>query len=223
MLMDWEISPVSRHPSPPGRAESSSIDDAIEIVASGGMIIVVDDNDRENEGDLIASAATITPEIIAFMVNHSTGILCASMSDKHADALALPPMVARNDDPQATAFTVTCDAKASGTGVSAKDRALSFHVLAKPTPDPALLRRPGHIFPLRARRGGVFVRQGHTEAAYDIIRLAGHTPVGVLCELVNPDGSMMSGVRLDEFARKYGLLKVSVGQLIDWRRTNKDI
>lgn len=223
MLTDWEISPVSTRLSPPERAEIPSIDEAIEIVASGGMVIVVDDHDRENEGDLIASAATITPEIIAFMVNHSTGILCASMSDEHADALTLPPMVSRNDDPQATAFTVTCDAKASGTGVSAKDRALTFHVLADTKPNPDLLRRPGHVFPLRARRGGVFVRQGHTEAAYDLVRLAGHMPVGVLCELVNPDGSMMSGTKLDDFAQKYGLLKVSVSQLIDWRHSNHDL
>jgi 3,4-dihydroxy 2-butanone 4-phosphate synthase / GTP cyclohydrolase II len=222
-LLDWDVSRTAVISSPLERAGNPTIDDAIEIIAGGGMVIVVDDDDRENEGDLIASASTITPEMIAFMVNHSTGILCAAMGDEHADALALPPMVSRNDDPNATAFTVTCDAKACGTGVSAKDRALSFHVLAKAEANPDLLRRPGHIFPLRARKHGVMDRQGHTEATYDLVRLAGHVPVGVLCELVNPTGSMMSGDQIDRFARRYGLIKVSVAQLIAWRQARNDI
>jgi 3,4-dihydroxy 2-butanone 4-phosphate synthase/GTP cyclohydrolase II len=199
------------------------VDEAIEVIAAGGMVIVVDDDSRENEGDLIASAATITAEMIAFMVNHTTGILCAAMDDARADALALPPMVSKNDDPNATAFTVTCDAKACGTGVSAKDRALSFHVLAANNPDATALRRPGHIFPLRARHGGVMVRQGHTEAAYDLVRLAGHIPVGVLCEMVNPDGSMMRGDEIERFASRFGLMKISVEELISWRDSNADL
>ena len=223
MQLDWDVSPTITMNPPLARAGSSTIDEAIEIIASGGMVIVVDDDDRENEGDLIASASAITPEMIAFMVNHSTGILCAAMSDEHADALALPPMVSTNDDPNATAFTVTCDAKACGTGVSSKDRALSFHALAMARSNPDLLRRPGHIFPLRARRGGVKVRQGHTEAAYDLVRLAGHVPVGVLCELVNPTGTMMCGEQIERFARRYDLLKVSVAQLIAWRQANQDL
>jgi 3,4-dihydroxy 2-butanone 4-phosphate synthase/GTP cyclohydrolase II len=222
MYFDWDVSPFLNTTSSPARAKGPTIDDAIEIIASGGMVIVVDDDDRENEGDLIAAASAVTPEMIAFMVNHSTGILCAAMSDEHADALQLPPMVSKNDDPNATAFTVTCDAKACGTGVSAKDRVLTFHALANAMLDPGSLRRPGHIFPLRARRGGVMVRQGHTEAAYDLVRLAGHIPVGVLCELVNPTGSMMSGDDIDRFARRYDLLKVSVAQLIAWRESKHD-
>jgi 3,4-dihydroxy 2-butanone 4-phosphate synthase/GTP cyclohydrolase II len=223
MVFDWEIAPAIQSTSPLNRAGITMIDEAIEVVAAGGMVIVVDDDTRENEGDLIASAATITDEMIAFMVNHTTGILCAAMDDGRADALDLPLMVSRNDDPHATAFTVTCDAAACGTGVSAKDRAKTFHILSSGRPNPAALRRPGHIFPLRARQGGVMTRQGHTEAAYDLVRLAGHVPVGVLCELVNPDGSMMRGPQIDQFARRFGLLKVSVAELLSWRRSKQDL
>ncbi|SDK34694.1 3,4-dihydroxy 2-butanone 4-phosphate synthase / GTP cyclohydrolase II [Agrobacterium fabrum] len=222
MQLDWEVSPVISMRTPLARAGSSMVGEAIEVVAAGGMVIVVDDDDRENEGDLIASAATITHEMIAFMVNHSTGILCAAMDQERADALALPPMVSRNDDPQATAFTVTCDAKHCGTGVSAKDRAITLHALATDGLDPGLLRRPGHIFPLRARQGGVLTRQGHTEAAYDLVRLAGHVPVGVLCELVNSDGTMMCGEQIDQFSSRFGLLKISVADLIAWRHSKRD-
>lgn len=195
---------------------------AIDIIAAGGMVVVVDDDTRENEGDLIASASTITPELVAFMVNYSTGILCAAMDGARADALLLPPMVAHNDDPLATAFTVTCDAVACGSGVSAKDRTLTFQVLAQETPAPQALRRPGHVFPLRAREGGVLTREGHTEATYDLVRLAGHVPVGVLCELVKKDGSMMRGAQIDSFAARNGLLKISVAELIAWRRARGD-
>lgn len=195
---------------------------AIDIIAAGGMVVVVDDDTRENEGDLIASASTITPEMVAFMVNYSTGILCAAMDNARADALLLPPMVAHNDDPLATAFTVTCDAVACGSGVSAKDRTLTFQVLAQKTPAPQALRRPGHVFPLRAREGGVLTREGHTEATFDLVRLAGHVPVGVLCELVNKDGSMMRGAQIESFAARNGLLKISVAELIAWRRARGD-
>lgn len=202
---------------------TGQIDQAISTISAGGMVIVVDDDSRENEGDLIASAQSITADMVAFMVNYSTGILCASMDGHRADAMALPPMVGRNDDPQATAFTVTCDARTAGTGVSAIDRTLTFRVLAAEPIDPAALRRPGHIFPLRAREGGVLVREGHTEAAYDLARLAGHVPIGVLCELVNVDGSMMRGAQIDEFAARFGLVKVSVAELINWRKAHGDL
>jgi 3,4-dihydroxy 2-butanone 4-phosphate synthase/GTP cyclohydrolase II len=186
------------------------------------MVIVVDDDSRENEGDLIAAGHSITPEMVAFMVNHSTGILCASMDDARADALQLPLMVAENDDPQGTAYTVSCDARSCGTGVSAADRARTFHVLSSGRPDPAGLRRPGHVFPLRARKGGVLMREGHTEAAFDLVRLSGQTPVGVLCELVNSDGSMMRGDQIDRFAQRFGLIKISVVDLIAWRIEHED-
>jgi 3,4-dihydroxy 2-butanone 4-phosphate synthase/GTP cyclohydrolase II len=194
------------------------VDRAIAKIASGGMVIVVDDDSRENEGDLIAAAELITADMVAFMVNHSTGILCAAMTDERATALELPPMVAQNDDPQATAFTVSCDSRDCGTGVSASDRALTFRTLAAGRADPSSLRRPGHIFPLRAKGEGVLARQGHTEAACDLARLAGWEAVGVLCELVNRDGTMMRGAQLDEFVREHGLLKISVNDLIAWRR-----
>lgn len=196
---------------------------AIDIIASGGMVIAVDDDSRENEGDLIASASTITPEMVAFMVTHTTGILCAAMDGARADALLLPPMVANYGDPHATAFTVTCDAVACGTGVSAKDRTLTFRALSGQTPDPEGIRRPGHVFPLRAREGGVLTRDGHTEATYDLVRLAGHVPVGVLGEIVNPDGSMMCGPQIDEFAARHGLLKITIADLIAWRRAHGDL
>jgi len=196
---------------------------AIDIIASGGMVIAVDDDSRENEGDLIASASTITPEMVAFMVNHTTGILCAAMDGARADALLLPPMVANNGDPHATAFAVTCDAVACGTGVSARDRTLTFRALSGQTPDPDGIRRPGHVFPLRAREGGVLMRDGHTEATYDLVRLAGHVPVGVLGEIVTPDGSMMCGKQIDEFAARHGLLKITIADLIAWRRANHDL
>ena len=205
------------------RASIARIATAIDIIASGGMVIAVDDDSRENEGDLIASASTITPEMVAFMVNHSTGILCAVVDGARADALHLPPMVAQNNDPQATAFTVTCDAITCGTGVSAKDRTLTFRALSGQTPDPDGIRRPGHVFPLRARQGGVLVRDGHTEATFDLVRLAGHVPVGVLCEIVNPDGTMMCGPQIDDFAARHGLLKISIAELIEWRRAHHDV
>ena len=223
MNIDKLIRATERQEVPLSEQSDDRVSIAIDIIAAGGMVIVVDDDSRENEGDLIASAATITPEMVAFMVNHSTGILCASLNGTRADALHLPPMVAWNDDPQATAFTVTCDAKACGTGVSARDRTLTFHALSTGTADPSALRRPGHIFPLRAREGGVLVREGHTEAAYDLVRLAGHVPVGVLCEMVNRDGSMMAGDQLDDFAARHGLLKISVADLISWRRKRGDL
>ncbi|WP_366926927.1 3,4-dihydroxy-2-butanone-4-phosphate synthase [Pseudogemmobacter hezensis] len=224
MNIDCKIEPASE--ALPFRVvphETDPVSQAIGIIAEGGMVIVVDNDDRENEGDLIASAQGITPEMVAFMVNHTTGILCAAMDDDRAEALGLPPMVAHNNDPQATAFTVTCDAVGCGTGVSASDRTLSFHVLSAATPQPGMLRRPGHIFPLRARRGGVLTREGHTEAAWDLVRLAGHVPVGVLGELVNPDGTMMRGEQIAAFARRFGLQTISVAQMIEWRRARGDI
>ena len=197
--------------------EEDAVFAAISIIQSGGMVIVADDDTRENEGDLIASAEMVTPEMIAFMVNHSTGILCAAMDGSRADSLLLPPMVSKNQDPEATAFTVSCDARSCGTGVSAKDRTLTFHSLAAEEADPGSLRRPGHVFPLRARDDGVLARRGHTEAAFDLVRFAGLVSVGVLCELVNPDGSMMRGIQIDRFARRFGLLTLRIADIATWR------
>tara|TARA_R110000751_G_scaffold234623_1_gene336220 strand:- start:62 stop:643 length:582 start_codon:yes stop_codon:yes gene_type:complete len=181
------------------------------------MVIVIDDEGRENEGDLIAAADLAAPEALAFMVNYTTGIVCVAIDDARADALALPRMVERNDDPLATAFTVTCDATDVGTGVSAAERARTIRLLGDPSAGPADLRRPGHVFPLRARRGGVLARMGHTEAAYDLARLARRSPAGMLAELVNPDGTMMRGPDIAGFAARHGLQVLRIDALIAWR------
>lgn len=194
---------------------------AIDRIAQGGMVIVTDHEGREDEGDLIAAAALIRPEDVAFMVRHTTGILCVAMEDTRCEALALPPMTALNQDPNATAYTISCDAVDCGTGVSASDRARTFRVLAAERPDPSLLRRPGHIFPLRARRGGVLARPGHTEAAHDLAALAGLPAVGVLAELVNDDGTMMRGAALEAFAKAHDLLRISIDELAAFRAAQR--
>lgn len=203
--------------SRPATAAHLRVEEAIARIARGELVVVLDDAGRENEGDLIGAADLMTPARIAFMVNHTTGILCVALDASRADALALPPMVRENADPHGTAFTVTCDALGTGTGVSAEARARTITLLGSRDSVAADFRRPGHVFPLRARRGGVIERPGHTEAAYDLARLARRSPVGVLSELVNPDGSMMRGWQLDRFACEHGLLAISVGDLIDWR------
>lgn len=213
---------VAITPVPPPRdAAAARVEAALRRIADGRTVIVTDDADRENEGDLIAAADRIDAATVAFMVNHTTGILCASMEDALADTLDLPLMVARNTDPHATAFTVTCDGLDAGTGVSAFDRARSLRYLAAADARPEGLRRPGHIFPLRARRRGVLARTGHTEAAYDLCRLAGCAPVGVLSELVVPGGEMMRGAALTAFAVAEGLPVVTIRELIAWRRDHE--
>lgn len=199
------------------------VDKAIEIIATGGMVIVVDDELRENEGDLIASASTITPEMVAFMVNYTTGILCVSLSGERVDALDLPPTTINNDNPNGTAYTVSCDGHACGTGVFAVDSTTTFHALSKETPEPQTLRRPRHVFPLRAQMAWVLEREGYTEVAFDLVRLAGHEPVGVLSELVILDGAMMCGAQLDKFAEIHGLTKVSIKDLVQWRKMRNDL
>src|SRR5919107_5537477 len=157
------------------------------------MVVVVDDADREDEGDLIVGAELVTDEQMAFMVRHGTGIVCVPISAQRAEELRLPPMVADNTDAHGTAFTVSVDHMHTGTGVSAADRAATVRALADPATKPGELRRPGHVFPLRAREGGVLVRAGHTEAAVDLTTMAGLSGVGVIGELVDDDGSMRSG------------------------------
>lgn len=200
---------------------ASRVEAALHWIAQGGLVVVTDDDNRENEGDLICAADRVTPDAVAFMVNNTTGILCAAMEDATADALGLPLMVSRNTDPHTTAFTLTCDALDAGTGVSAADRTKTLRYLANHASTPDGLRRPGHIFPLRARRRGVFARDGHTEAAYDLCRLAGCAPVGVLSELVEPRGGMLRGAALVTFAMVHGLPMLSVRDLINWRRDHE--
>lgn len=200
------------------RTEINPVDRALATIAAGGMIIVTDDKTRENEGDLIMAADAVTEQDMAFIVRYTTGIVCVAIDDARADALQLPPMVERNTDPHATAFTVTCDAaKGITTGVSAADRVATCHVLASETSDPDDLRRPGHIFPLRAKRGGVMERMGHTESAYDLARMSGRAPVGLLCELVNDDGTMMRGAQIATFAQHNWLDVIDVADIVRWR------
>jgi 3,4-dihydroxy 2-butanone 4-phosphate synthase/GTP cyclohydrolase II len=197
-----------------------TIERALAHLAAGGIVVVADDEHRENEGDLIMAADAATPEAIAFFVRHTSGVICAALSGDRCEALALPLMVppATNADQFRTAFTVTVDAAVgTTTGISAADRAATLRALADPSTRPAQLNRPGHIFPLRARSGGVLQRPGHTEAAVDLARLAGRAPAGVLSELVLDDGSMARLPELQAFARAHRLPLISIADLIAYR------
>ena len=195
------------------------VEDAIKAIAAGEMVVVVDDDDRENEGDLIGAAAKITPEQMAFMVRHTSGIVCTPITAEEAKRLKLDPMVALNDAPMGTAFTVTIDYKEGlTTGISAKERAATCHALANRNVVADDFVRPGHIFPLVAKSGGVLMRSGHTEAAVDLVKLAGLHPAGVICELVNDDGSVKRGPQVMAFAREHGFKIISVADLIAYRQ-----
>lgn len=199
----------------------SPIERALEELRRGRPVLVLDDEDRENEGDVILSAQTLTEEWLGWTIRHSSGYLCAPMSRARADALELPLMVARNSDPLRTAYTVSCDA-ATGvtTGISAHDRTRTLHVLADPESGPDALIRPGHILPLRARDGGVLERRGHTEAAVDLCRLAGLEPVGAIGELVHDDGSMMRTPDVLALGAAEGLAVITIAELASWRETH---
>src|SRR5438874_1489731 len=190
------------------------VEGAIAAIARGEMVVVVDDDDRENEGDLIAAAAKITPEQMAFMIRHTSGIVCAPITGEDARRLKLDPMVAHNDAPLGTAFTVSVDYREGlTTGISAKERAATVHALANGNVQASDFVRPGHIFPLIAKSGGVLMRSGHTEAAVDLARLAGLHPAGVISELVNDDGTVKRGPQVLDFARQHGLTIISVAHL----------
>jgi 3,4-dihydroxy 2-butanone 4-phosphate synthase/GTP cyclohydrolase II len=197
----------------------SPIERAVADIAAGRAVIVVDDANRENEADLIFAAEHATAELLAFTVRHTSGFVCVPMPEEEADRLELPPMYHTNQDRRGTAYTVTVDARAGvTTGISAADRAHTIRVLAGGDTSPADLARPGHVVPLRARSGGVLRRPGHTEAAVDLARMAGLRPIGVLCELVNDDGTMMRLPDLSTFAEQHGLAVVSIADLISYRR-----
>ena len=199
-----------------------TIETALLEIAAGRPVVVVDDEDRENEGDIIFAAEHATPELLAFTVRYSSGVICAPMYDDRADALDLPPMTAVNQDRKGTAFTVTVDAREGvSTGISAADRAHTIRLLSAPATAPGDLTRPGHVFPLRARPGGVIERPGHTEAAVDLARLAGQSPVGVLVEIVNDDGTMARLPELRAFAREHGLALISIADLIAYRTAHR--
>jgi len=197
-----------------------SVEDALQDIRDGKMIIVADDEDRENEGDLVCAASTITPEIVNFMTKHGRGLICVSLTRDRADELELVPMTDHNTDPHDTAFTVSVDAHRRfgvTTGISAQDRATTIQVLVDPDSRPQDLRRPGHVFPLRAQPGGVLRRVGQTEASVDLARLAGLPPVGVICEILNADGSMARRPELEAFAREHDLRFITVAQLVAYR------
>lgn len=194
------------------------IEAAVAALRDGLPVLVVDDADRENEGDVILAAVHATPRWIAWTVRHTSGVLCAAMPGDVADRLQLPPMVSHNQDPRQTAYTVSVDARTGvSTGISAADRATTLRLLADPTTSPDDLVRPGHMFPLRARDGGVLVRRGHTEATVDLCRLAGLPPVGVLAEVVEDDGRMMRLPGLRRLADEHGLPLVSIADLVAYR------
>ncbi|MBA2274803.1 MAG: bifunctional 3,4-dihydroxy-2-butanone-4-phosphate synthase/GTP cyclohydrolase II [Actinobacteria bacterium] len=200
------------------------IEDAIAHIGEGRMVIVVDDEDRENEGDLIFAAEKVTPEHIAFMVHHTSGLITVPMEAERLEELHLPPMASHNTEFMGTAFTISVDARAgTTTGISAADRACTIRALVDPDTKPADLARPGHIFPLRYTEGGVLRRTGHTEAAVDLSRLAGLYPAGVICELVNEDGSMARLPALERFAAQHDILIVSIADLIAYRRRSEKL
>jgi 3,4-dihydroxy 2-butanone 4-phosphate synthase/GTP cyclohydrolase II len=197
----------------------AKIEDAVEAIKAGRPVVVGDDEDRENEGDLIFAAELATPELLAFMVRYTSGYICAPMTEEDADRLELPPMYHTNQDRRGTAYTVTVDAREGvTTGISAADRAHTIALLADPATGAADLARPGHVVPLRAKAGGVLRRPGHTEAAVDLAVLAGLRPAGVLCELVNDDGTMMRMPDLERFCAEHDLVVVSIADLIAYRR-----
>ena len=203
-------------------AATGTIEAALRALDRGEFVVVVDHEDRENEGDLILAAEHATPEALSFMIRHTSGLVCVGMSGERLDELAIPLMVPDGSDSMGTAFTVSVDyGPATGTGISATDRAATIRALVDPASRPDHFLRPGHVFPLRARPGGVLERPGHTEAAADLARLAGRAPAGVLCELVNDDGTMMRHGQLAEFARRHGLVMISIDQLIAYRRRSE--
>ena len=206
---------VPMDPDPQKRVELGVGD-----IRAGRMVILTDDEDRENEGDLVCAAARVTPEMVNFMAQHARGLICVAMEGEHAERLRLPPMTERNEDSRETAFTIPVDAHPRygvTTGISASDRATTIRLLAEPDTEPGDLRRPGHVFPLRAVPGGVLRRVGHTEASVDLARMAGLAPVGVICEILNPDGSMARRPELEAFAAEHGLAFVTVADIVAYR------
>lgn len=218
--VDVEPTPVAHGSQDSGAGvRLDSIPEAIAAIREGKSIVVIDDEDRENEGDLIYAASKATPELAAFMIRYTSGYICVGMSGELLDRLSLPPMTAVNEDRKGTAYAVSVDAKdVAGTGISAVDRAHTIRVLADSATEPYELTRPGHVMPLRAVKGGVLRRPGHTEASVDLTTLAGLTGAGALCELVNDDGTMMRAPRCREFADEHGLLLISIADLIRYRR-----
>jgi 3,4-dihydroxy 2-butanone 4-phosphate synthase/GTP cyclohydrolase II len=207
-----------------GGIRLDSIEAAIAEIRAGRAVVVIDDEDRENEGDLIFAASAATAELVGFMIRHTSGYICVPMTGDDLDRLGLPPMTAINEDRKGTAYAVSVDARdVETTGISALDRARTIKVLADSATEPHDLTRPGHVMPLRAVPGGVLRRAGHTEAGVDLARLAGLAPVGALCELVNDDGTMMRAPACRAFADEHGLVMISIADLIRFRRRTESL
>ncbi|CAM1369130.1 Riboflavin biosynthesis protein RibBA [Tenacibaculum litopenaei] len=208
---------MTTHTQP--KIQLNAIEEAIEDIKNGKVIIVVDDEDRENEGDFVAAAEKITPELVNFMATHGRGLICTPLTENRCKELELGMMVSNNTDPMETAFTVSVDLRGNGvtTGISASDRAKTIEALIDPNTKPFELARPGHIFPLKAKNGGVLRRTGHTEAAIDFARLAGLQPAGVIVEIMNEDGTMARLPQLVEVAKKFDLKIVSIEDLVAYR------
>src|SRR5580693_3079621 len=202
-----------------------SVERPIADIAAGKAVVVVDDEDRENEGDLIFAAEKATPELVAFMVRECRGLVCVPMTGADLDRLALSQMVSQNSERMGTAFTVSVDARAGvTTGISAADRATTIRLMADPATTAHDIVRPGHVFPLRARSGGVLRRPGHTEAAVDLARLAGLRPAGAICEIMNADGTLARLPQLAGFCERHSLRLISIADLISYRRrTEKQV
>src|SRR5216684_3541139 len=208
-----------RRPGPFAR-----IEDAVAAIAAGQMIIVVDDEDRENEGDLTIAAEKVSPEAINFMARHGRGLICLSMTPERLDELEIPLMVSQNTSRFETAFCVPIESKGrTTTGISARDRAATVQAAIDPATRPSDLARPGHMFPLRSRIGGVMVRAGQTEAAVDLARIAGLYPAGVICEIMNEDGTMARVPQLAKVARRHGLLMITIADLIKYRMRTESL
>ncbi|WIF96159.1 bifunctional 3,4-dihydroxy-2-butanone-4-phosphate synthase/GTP cyclohydrolase II [Caminicella sporogenes] len=199
----------------------NTIQEAIEDIKKGKMIIVVDDEDRENEGDLVIAAEKVTPEAINFMAKYARGLICMPITPERLEELNIPQMVSENTDTHHTAFTVSIDAKETTTGISAFERAYTIKKVLDKKCSPSDFKRPGHIFPLAAKKGGVLKRAGHTEAAVDLTKIAGLYPAGVICEIMNDDGSMARLPELMDFAKKHNLKIITIADLISYRRKNE--
>ncbi len=206
----------------PASSPFATVEQAISDIREGRMVIVLDDEDRENEGDLVCAAETVTPEMINFMATHGRGLVCMPMTPERLDELKIPPMVEKNTARRGTAFCVSIEARQDiTTGISAADRAQTIRKAVDPKTRPDDLARPGHVFPLKACLGGVLKRAGHTEASVDLCRLAGKLPAAVICEIMNEDGSMARVERLESFAREHGLKMISIADLIAYRMRNE--
>ncbi|MBI4940290.1 MAG: 3,4-dihydroxy-2-butanone-4-phosphate synthase [Actinobacteria bacterium] len=224
MTAEQTVGEAAARREAPDAVRLDPVEAAIAAVRDGLPVLVVDDEDRENEGDVILAAAHATPRWIGWTVRHTSGVLCAPMPDDLADTLALPPMVAVNEDAKGTAYTVSVDARHGvTTGISAADRATTLRALADPATTAGDLTRPGHVFPLRARPGGVLERPGHTEAAVDLCRLAGLAPVGVIAEVVDDEGGTTRLPGLRRLADEFGLPLVSIADLAEYRRRHEDV